>query len=67
VSFVRTTFSESPDVLADFGLEPKKASTPLTAQQKAAASQSALRHAKRGTRWARCRKRRLLATSSTSL
>jgi hypothetical protein len=37
VSFVRATFSESPDVLADFGLEPKKASAPLTAQQKAAA------------------------------
>jgi hypothetical protein len=37
VSFVRTTFSQSPDVLADFGLAPKKASTPLTAQQKAGA------------------------------
>lgn len=37
VSFVRVTFSQSPDVLADFGLQPKKASTPLTAQEKAAA------------------------------
>jgi hypothetical protein len=38
VSFVRTTFSKSPDVLADFGLAPKKASTPLTVNQKAAAA-----------------------------
>jgi hypothetical protein len=38
VSFVRTTFSKSPDVLADFGLTPKKASTPLTVNQKAAAA-----------------------------
>jgi hypothetical protein len=38
VSFVKTTFSKSPDVLADFGLAPKKVSTPLTVQQKAAAA-----------------------------
>ena len=37
VSYVRVTFSESPDVLADFGLTPKKAPTPLTAEQQAAA------------------------------
>jgi hypothetical protein len=37
VSFVKTTFSKSPDVLADFGLAPKKVSTPLTVEQKAAA------------------------------
>jgi hypothetical protein len=35
VSFVRTTFSNSPDVLADFGVHPK-ARTPLTVEQKAA-------------------------------
>ncbi len=35
-SFVRATFSNSPDVLADFGLT-KKARTPLTVDQKAAA------------------------------
>jgi hypothetical protein len=37
-SFVRTTFSKSPDVLADFGLTPRKPNTPLTAQEKAAAA-----------------------------
>jgi hypothetical protein len=37
VQFVRATFSKSPDVLADFGLEPKKAAAPLTTEQKAAA------------------------------
>lgn len=36
-SFVRATFSKSPDVLADFGLT-KKARTPLTVEQKAAAA-----------------------------
>jgi hypothetical protein len=38
VSFVRTTFSKSPDVLADFGLTPKKARTPPTVEKKAAAA-----------------------------
>jgi len=38
VSFVRSTFSKSPDVLADFGLAPRKVSTPLTVEQKAAAA-----------------------------
>jgi hypothetical protein len=37
VAFIRATFSESPDVLADFGLEPKQPATPQTAAQKAAA------------------------------
>jgi hypothetical protein len=37
VAFVRGTFGNSPDVLADFGLPPKKAKTPLTVEQKAAA------------------------------
>jgi len=36
-SFVLSTFSESADVLADFGLEPKKAPTPLTTAQRAVA------------------------------
>jgi hypothetical protein len=36
-SFVRATFSNSPDVLADFGLT-KKARTPLTVEKKAAAA-----------------------------
>ena len=38
VQYVKLTFSGSPDVLVDFGLKPKKAPTPLTAEQKAAAN-----------------------------
>jgi hypothetical protein len=37
VAFVRQMFADQPDVLADFGLEPKKVPTPLTTAQKAAA------------------------------
>lgn len=37
VQFLRLTFSKQPDVLADFGLEPKKARTPLTTEQQAVA------------------------------
>jgi hypothetical protein len=37
VSFVKVTFSESPDVLADFGLTPKKVATPQTAEEKVVA------------------------------
>jgi hypothetical protein len=37
-SFVKVTFSQSPDVLADFGLHPKKAPAPLTVVKKAAAA-----------------------------
>jgi hypothetical protein len=38
VVFVRATFGNSPDVLADFGLKPKKAKAPLTLEQKATAA-----------------------------
>jgi hypothetical protein len=38
VSYVKLSFSESPDVLADFGLEPKKSATPLTTEQKTVAN-----------------------------
>jgi hypothetical protein len=37
-SFVRATFGNSPDVLADFGLVPRKVRTPLTVEQKATAA-----------------------------
>ena len=37
-SYVKASYSKSPDVLADFGLAPKKARTPLTVAQKAAAA-----------------------------
>jgi hypothetical protein len=56
-SFVMTTFSESPDVLADFGLEPKKAPTPLTTEQQtvALAKREATRKA-RGTTGTKAKK-----------
>jgi hypothetical protein len=38
VQVVRGSFGSQPDVLADFGLQPTKAHTPLTIEQKAAAS-----------------------------
>ncbi len=37
VKFIRSTFGNAADVLADFGLEPTKAPTPPTAEAKAAA------------------------------
>lgn len=50
VAFVRGTFGNSPDVLADFGLAPRKASTPLTTEQKAArAAKAKATRAARGT------------------
>lgn len=51
VQFVKTTFSNSPDVLTDFGISPKKARTPLTVEQKAAATAKAAATRKaRGTK-----------------
>jgi len=38
VAFVKAAFSKSPDVLADFGIKPRKTMTPLTIEQKAAAA-----------------------------
>jgi hypothetical protein len=38
VTVVKGSFGNSPDVLADFGVPPKKAPTPLTVEQKAAAA-----------------------------
>jgi hypothetical protein len=40
-AFVKATFGTQPDVLADFGLAPKKARKPLTTAQKAAAKAKA--------------------------
>jgi hypothetical protein len=37
VTFVKATFGAQPDVLADFGLKPRKVTTPLTVAQKAEA------------------------------
>jgi hypothetical protein len=36
-TFVKGTFGNSPEVLADFGIRPRKAPAPLTAEQKAVA------------------------------
>jgi hypothetical protein len=38
VAFLKAMFAGQPDVLADFGLPPKKARTPLTAAKQAAAN-----------------------------
>jgi hypothetical protein len=38
VSYVKATFGNSPDVLADFGITPKKARAPLTIDQMATAA-----------------------------
>jgi hypothetical protein len=38
VAYVRAIYASAPDVLADFGLKPKKARTPLTIAAKAAAA-----------------------------
>ena len=57
VSFVRGTFGESPEVLADFGLLPKKVRKPLTVEQLAAAK--AKRAATRKARGTTSKKQKL--------
>ena len=57
VAFVRTAFGNQADVLADFGLDPKKAPTPLTVEQKAAAAaKREATRAARGTKSAKAKK-----------
>ncbi len=57
LQYVRAAFGNSPDILADFGLPPKKERTPQTVEQKAAAAakRAATRKA-RGTVGSRKRK-----------
>ncbi len=62
VSYVRVTFSESPDVLADFGLAPPKARTPLTAEQQIVAV--AKRASTRKARGTTSRKAKLAVTGN---
>jgi hypothetical protein len=38
VQYVKVAYSGSPDVLADFGLKPRKPATPMTAEEKASAN-----------------------------
>ena len=57
VSYVKLTYSESPDVLADFGLVPRKAPTPLTTAQRAVANAKSLATRKaRGTASSKAKK-----------
>ena len=57
LQYVRAAYGNSPDILADFGVPPKKTRTPLTVEQKAAAAakREATREA-RGTVGSRKRK-----------
>jgi len=57
LAFVRFNFGSDPGALADFGLEPHKTPTPLTAEQKAvaAAKRQATRDA-RGTKGPKAKK-----------
>jgi hypothetical protein len=56
VSYVKLTYSESPDVLADFGLPPKTVKTPLTTEQQAAAvAKRKATRAARGTKGSKAR------------
>jgi hypothetical protein len=64
VAFVRGTFGNSPDILADFGLPPKKAATPLTVEQKAAAA--AKRKATREARGTTGKKAKLAVTGNVT-
>lgn len=57
VEALRVLFGTQTDVLADFGLPPKKAATPLTVEQKAAASEKRkATRAARGTKSAKAKK-----------
>jgi hypothetical protein len=57
VQAVRTAFGNQADVLADFGLAPRKAPTPLTVEQKAAAAaKREATRAARGTKSAKAKK-----------
>jgi hypothetical protein len=62
--YVRSAYANSPDVLADFGLAPKKARAPLTAEQQAAAT--AKRNATREARGTRGKKQKLLVKGNVT-
>lgn len=57
VQCIKVTFGTQADVLADFGIPPKKAPTPLTVEQKAAAAaKREATRAARGTKSAKAKK-----------
>ncbi len=64
VAFVKATFSKSPDVLAEFGLRPRKVATPLTVEQKAVAT--AKRKATRAARHTMGTKQRRLVKGAVT-
>ena len=64
IAFVRAAFGNSPDILADFGLQPKKVRVPLTALQKAAAA--AKRKATREARGTKGPKAKLAVTGNVT-
>jgi hypothetical protein len=57
-AFVKATFGNSPEALADFGLSPRKARTPMTAEQRPSLQRSALPRGLCATPWGARRKRR---------
>jgi hypothetical protein len=67
VAFVRARFGNAPDVLADFGLKPRKAQTPLSVdQQTAAAAKRAATRIARHTMGSR-QKKRVKGTVTTTV
>ena len=57
IAFLRVTFGNDPEALADFGLAPRKAPAPMTAEQKAvAAEKRKATRAARGTKTAKQKK-----------
>ncbi|MGD0527890.1 MAG: hypothetical protein ABSE49_22345 [Polyangiaceae bacterium] len=58
VTFIRLTFDDAPDALADFDIPPPKARTPMTAEEKAvAAAKAKATRAARGTASAKAKKK----------
>jgi hypothetical protein len=67
VAFVKARFGNAPDVLADFGLKPRKAQTPLSVDQlAAAAAKRAATRVARHTMGAR-QKKRVKGTVTTTV
>jgi hypothetical protein len=64
IAFVRAAFGNSPDILADFGLQPKKVRAPLTVAQKATAA--AKRKATRAARGTKGPKAKLAVTGNVT-
>jgi hypothetical protein len=57
VSWIKATYGSAPATLGDYGLAPRKARTPLTAEQLVLADAGGRPRAPQGTRWVRSRRR----------